>query len=351
MIKINENFLKTTGISWHKSFQAIIFAAVFLLVFFNAGMRAGDSETSGSERTINPALKYPTLEAYEKTIKEEGIVLDSNNVRLYAPKKRTNEAKIIFKYLVKAYDELYKIVGIHTEYKMIVYHFPARHPDAKGGTSNCTIWYGYKNLELENQEEWQKYKIPHVSGYIEEMAHNFVSATHATFGWEMIGWTIAARVERKIAPNPVSSKNLEATREGQKQTFIRYRKNGYIFPQDLPANLCDRIHAWILYECELKYGPSFWTDFFKEVRRQNEPLVSAVNLGDGDAIRNRRYQITLDCFDRLPGIDFKERLRKLQISLNVDVKSLHPTEKNWDRKFMTQKDVAEKKDKVNDDKN
>jgi hypothetical protein len=330
--------MKTTIPFDHKRLLSLTSRKVFLPVLSIIAVTTWASGPNEHERSINPNLKYPTLKSYQETIQEAAILLDNNNICLYAPKKRAEEAKVIFKYLVKAYDELYNLVGTHTKYKIIVYHFPPRHMDAKGGTSNCTIWYDYNNLELENQQEWQKYKVPHMSGYIEEMAHNFVDATHAQFGWEMIGWTIGAKATKKIACNPIFLKHIEATRDGQKETFTRYRKNNYVFPPDLPANQCDRIHAWILYDCELKYGPTFWPNFFKEIRKQLEPLAAAVNLGDDDMIRNRRYQITLDCFDRLPGLDFKKRLKELQISLSVDVGSLHPEEGNWDRKFMPRED-------------
>jgi hypothetical protein len=49
--------------------------------------------------------------------------------------------------------------------------------------------------------------------------------------------------------------------------------------------------------------------------------------------RDRRYQITVDCFDRLPGLNFKQRLKDNQISLTRDIKSLKPTEPGWNRKL------------------
>jgi len=151
-------------------------------------------------------LKYPTLRAYEAAIEEPGVMLDSTYVRLFAPKLRTKEAKTIFEYLVKAYEELYQLTGVYTEYKMVVYHFPQNHPDIFGGTSSCTIWYGYENLELEHDKEWKQYGVPHVCGYIEEMAHNFVHASGAHFGWEMIGWTISTKITTKVADNPIQKK-------------------------------------------------------------------------------------------------------------------------------------------------
>ncbi|MHC4738963.1 MAG: hypothetical protein ACYS9Y_08685, partial [Planctomycetota bacterium] len=140
--------------------------------------------------SLNPNLKYPTLKTYAKTIKSPGLMLDSTYIRLFAPKAKAKEANIIFEYLVKAYDELNCIAGIHTKYKIVVYHFPEKDPNGWGGTSNCTIWYSEKNLDLNSDMEWKQYGVPHVCGYIEEMAHNFVEATKAQFGWEMIGCSI-----------------------------------------------------------------------------------------------------------------------------------------------------------------
>ena len=86
--------------------------------------------------------------------------MDSTILKQFGLKEK--EAKIIFRYLVKAYDELYRIVGRHTEYKIVVYHFPENNKHGWGGTSNCEIGYSYKNLDLASQEEWQKYKIPEI---------------------------------------------------------------------------------------------------------------------------------------------------------------------------------------------
>lgn len=285
--------------------------------------------------TPNPSLKYPTLAAYEKTIGEPGLVLDSPHVQFFAPKRKDSESNIIFPYLVRAYDELYKIVGVHTEYKIVIYSLPRNHPDFSGGTTNCTLWYSYDNLDLAAQSEWKQYKVPHVSGYIEEMAHNFVSVTRAQFGWEMIGWTIGIKVSQKVAGNPILAREVQDTRQGQSRTYQRYVQADFRFPvgPDLPANQCDRIHAWLLYQAELKYGPNFWPDFFTCIRRQRESLDEAARIGDLDQNRNARYRITIDCFDKLDKVHFKDALRQAHISLTTDVKALHPTEPGWDGRF------------------
>ena len=137
-----------------------------------------------------------------------------------------------------------------------------------------------------------------------------------------------------VAPNPVFKKHLQQTWKGQAETFKRYRRLGNVFPEDLPPNQCDRIHAQILRVCEKRYGTDFWPDFFKEICKEKVRLANAAQLGDRDLIRNKRYQITIECFDRLPRIEFKNMLDKYQISLTTDVKSLHPEEPGWNRKFV-----------------
>ena len=291
-------------------------------------------EDSEPPRSLKPTLKFTTLDQFEKEIKEPATFLDGENVCFFAPKRKAEQAAVVHGYLVRAYEELWRIVGAHTEYKIAVYAFPKGNPHGWGGTSNCSIEYDDSNLELEKQDEWIKYKVPHVSGYIEEMAHNFVHATKAQFGWEMIGWSLGTTVSNKVAPNPIHQRQIESTRQRQRRTFQRYVENDFTFPSDLPANVCDRIHAWLLWECQSKYGPEFWKDFFEEIRKNRQALRNAVTLSQADDIRNERYRTTVDCFDRLEGIDFKQILKRNRISLATDVKSLHPTDPGWNRKFV-----------------
>ena len=292
------------------------------------------SENSESfKQSLNPSLKYPDLISFEKAISQKACLLKSEHIYFFSPKIYESESKIIFTYLTKAYDALKEIVGVDTEYIIVVYNFPKGHPDAWGGTSNCTLWYDDSNLKLYQQEEWRRYKIPHVSGYIEEMAHNFVSATKAQFGWEMVGWSIGTKASTMVAGNPYHTKFIKQTREEQEKTFKRYIALGFTFPSDIPSNLVDRIHAHLLYQCEQKYGHNFWKDFFKEINKHKKELDDAVCLSNDDAIRNERYRITVECFNVLQGINFKELLEKNGISTTIDIKSLHPTNPNWNRKL------------------
>lgn len=284
---------------------------------------------------LKPSLTFKTLGEYEGECGEAGVVLDGEFVVMFAPKVKEREAKIVFRFLVKAYDELYRIVGRHTEYKIVVYHFPQGNKHGWGGTSNCEIGYSYKALDLDSQKEWRKHKVPHVSGYIEEMAHSFVHAAKVQFGWEMVGWSIGVQVTRKVASNPLFLRQVRGTRKLQKKTYDRYVKNGYMLPEDVPANKCDRIHAYLLGRCERKYGRNFWRDAFGEIGKEFANLRDAVKLGDGDKIRNKRYQIIVACFDRLEGLDFRTMLEKAHVSLTADVKALHPEEAGWDRRLVS----------------
>ena len=325
-------FLKDENMPKSK-FEAISILLLFIVILLS--QIAVGAEEKIEKPLLKPNLKFKTLSEYEAECKEPGVMLDSDFIMLFAPKTKTKEAKIIFRYLVKAYDELYRIVGRHTEYKIVVYHFPENNKHGWGGTHNCEIGYSYRNLDLESQKEWKKYKVPHVSGHIEEMAHSFVHAAKVQFGWEMAGWSIGIQTTKKVANNPIFLKNLKETRKNQRITFSRYIKGNYVFPEDIPPNKCDRMHAYLLWKCESKYGRNFWPDFFKEIRKEYTNLRDAVKLGEANKIRNKRYQIAVDCVDRLDGLDFRSMLQTTKISLTTDVKALDPEAAGWDRKFVS----------------
>lgn len=306
----------------HVSGDGLIFARILL------------SEGEKMPMRIKPTLKFPTAASYGKEIGEPAVMIDGDYVRFYAPKRKEREARILHRYLVRAYEELYRIVGVHTKYKIVVYPLPKSNPLCFGGTSECSIWHSDRNLEFDSIDEWTKYHVPHVSGYIEEMAHNFVSASLAQFGWEMTGWSISKIVSEKVAGNPIHLRSLASARKTQAETFARYKQLNNRFPRDIPSNLCDRIHAHLLYQCEREYGPRFWRDFFKEIRNSRTALLAASRSGTGDERRNARYRITIECFDRLMKGRFKSMLKEHGISLTTDIKSLNPNRPDWNRKLL-----------------
>lgn len=281
---------------------------------------------------IRPFPKTPTLKSYEKEIGEEAVVLDDRHVRIYAPKRYEKEAGIILGYLAKAYDELYQIVGLHTEYKIIVYHFPKDHPYRIGGTARCTIRYSYDNLRFDESPEWRKHKVPHVSGYMEEMGHNFVSSSLALFGWEMVGWSICQEAFAGVAENPFHTAQLWNTRRIQKKTYDRYVANDFTVPEDVPRNLSDRVHAHILWTFREKYGEDFWPRFFSEIRSRREELLKARLVTPPSEAKAARYRITIDCFDSITDGQFKKMLTKSGISLSREI-TAKQSRVGWNRKF------------------
>jgi hypothetical protein len=281
---------------------------------------------------MKPTLEYPTAEAYSEAIGEPGVVVESKHVLFFAPKSREREARIIAPYLEKAYTVLYQVVGVHTKYRIVVYHFPDGSPMAEGGTSECVIRYSFSNLALETQPEWTSHRVPHVAGYIEEMAHNFVDSARAQFGWEAMGWTLGVKTADVVAGNPIHTAKVSEVLAADAATYRQYRSIGYALPKNLPSNQCDRIHIHLLWECERRYGGDFWVDFFKEVRKERPELLAAVNLGGSDVVRNERYRLTVDCFNRLEGLDFKKLLEDDRISTTVAIKTLARKD-GWNRHY------------------
>ena len=55
----------------------------------------------------------------KQSAKSRGGCFGSDFVMMFAPKAKTKEDIIIFRYLVKTYDELYRIVERHTEYRSL----------------------------------------------------------------------------------------------------------------------------------------------------------------------------------------------------------------------------------------
>ncbi|MBC7979516.1 MAG: hypothetical protein H7Y36_03025 [Armatimonadetes bacterium] len=295
------------------------------------GAAVGASPASAA-RPFHPDAPFTNAAAFSAAIGKPAVMLDSPNVSILAPKSREEAAAIVLPYLTRAYDELHKLVGLHTKYKMLVMAYPKGTPGVRGGTSGCVIKYTDENLDLASQSEWTQHHVPHVSGYIEEMAHNFVHATGAEFGWEMIGWTISVKVSDVVAPNPIHRQSVVETQLNQDRTFQRYLAAGRIFPADLSGDQADRLHAYLLRKCEQKYGPKFWPDFFTEVRKQHAAFSAPEAQGESRGL-NERYRITVDCFDRLPGLGFKNILQNSGISTTVAIQSLKPTQPGWNRKL------------------
>ncbi|MCL4695399.1 MAG: ankyrin repeat domain-containing protein, partial [Candidatus Hydrogenedentes bacterium] len=133
----------------------------------NEGSRTPSASEAATPSGLNPSLKYVNLPSFETAIGQPGCLLQSDRIWMFAPKFREDSANVVFPYLVNAYDVLRGIVGVDTEYVIVVYNFPEGSKEAFGGTSNCAIYYDDTNLQLDRYSEWTQYGVPHVSGYIE----------------------------------------------------------------------------------------------------------------------------------------------------------------------------------------
>ena len=291
------------------------------------------SATQQQPVPVRPFPKTPTLADYEDEIGEDAVQLDDERVRIYSPKRYERESKIVMKYLTKAYNELHRMTGVHTDYKIIVYHFPKEHRYCRGGTSMCTIRYSYRNLEFDKAAEWNKHRMPHVVGYIEEMSHNFVGSARAIFGWEMIGWNICQEVTQKVAGNSVITSRHKRAREVQKERYEKYMSNNGTIPDDIPHNLSDSIHSHLLWKWRKKCGSRFWPAFFGEIGESRRELLQAMYVGPKEEARNTRYQLTVDALDAVTRGQFKKELTKSHISLTHEISQFQARDPKWRRRF------------------
>jgi hypothetical protein len=149
----------------------------------------------------------------------------------------------------------------------------------------------------------------------------------------MLGWSISAKVCQKIAPNPIYQQSLSDTQRGQEETWQAYMKNSHTFPSNVPGDQVDRIHAHLLRQAEQDHGTNFWPDFFAEVRKQQAAFGAPEAKGDSGPALNLRYRLTVECLNRLPGLDFKKRLEQSGVSTTVAIQSLKPTQSAWNRKL------------------
>jgi hypothetical protein len=113
--------------------------------------RPGSPPAGKGTRGFHPDAPYTTAEAFSKAIGSQAVMLDSPKVSILAPKRREQAAAVVLPYLVRAYDEPYRIVGVHTKYKILVYAYPKGTPGVRGGTSGCVIKYTDENLDLASQ--------------------------------------------------------------------------------------------------------------------------------------------------------------------------------------------------------
>jgi hypothetical protein len=145
-----------------------------------------------------------SMAVYESRIGEVGLLLEDSNMQMWVPLRYETHSRVIFRYLQDGYAALKELFGDHDmSVKFSVEHYPEGSPYATGGTGALGgITYSYSNL-VDNTPEWNQYGIPHVSGYFEEMAHNFRFDIGPGFGfYEALGMMIGGEVALRVAWNP-----------------------------------------------------------------------------------------------------------------------------------------------------
>ena len=281
-------------------------------------------------RAMSPFLEIQSRKIFETVIGEPAVEIDSPFIRMYAPKRREGDARKVFAYLRRAYEVYYELTKQHTRYKVVVFPFPPECIYCFGGMDqkSCAIYYSFGLIDLVSEDNpfLKKYGVPRIGGVVSEMGHAFNGGSGVCFGMEADGDCISRYVVGKVAPDPRITKGMpDAIVE---PTMKRYIEGGYVFPVDIPKNLADRIHKYILMQCERRYGENFWPDFFKEVRKRQDRMQAAKDVDEA-------YRLTIECFDAMPGLEFKKLLREYHISLTTDCYTLVRQKDPWDRRLET----------------
>lgn len=282
-------------------------------------------------RAQSPFLEIQSRKAFETVIGEPAVKVDSPFIRLYAPKRRERDARKVFAYLRRTYEVYYGLAGQHTRYKVVVFAFPPECIYNFGGMSQktCGIYYSFDLLDLVSEDNpfLKKYGVPRIRGVASEMGHAFNGGSGVCFGMEADGDRISMYVVSKVAADPRAAEQKRKMIEQMPDTVKRYIEGGYVFPDDVPKNLADRIHRYLLVLCEHRYGENFWPDFFREVRKRRDRMQSAKDVDEA-------YRLTNECFDALPGLEFKKLMREFHISLTTDCYTL-VRQNPWDRRLET----------------
>ena len=209
----------------------------------------------GADGLFDKSLSFDVALATEG---ERRVVVDLDAPEIYCPieigRRMDKQARIAFPYVKKGYDAFYEMIGMHTNYKLVVYASPRWSPHCWGGTATgaTLIPYGYNLLDLDSQEEWKRHRVPRLIGLFEEMGHDFTLGLGTRFGGEAIGMYLSGKVTMEVT----------------------------------------------------------------------EMLILAI---EGS---------TIDCFGRLPGLNFRQMLRDLRISDKTSWYSLRPSHPDWDRRFI-----------------
>lgn len=244
-----------------------------------------EEPTTAEEPTPAPA-PTPTPEAklapsgvgsmnvYEERIGESGLLLEGPNLQMWVPQRYSEHGQVVFEYLQKGYPIISELLGGYKlPYKLSVEHYPRESEYWSGGTRGIgTIEYDYTNLE-GNSPEWTKYEVPHVVGYYEEMAHNFIWQIGAPGFYETLGMMTGVETALRAAWNPHVQAHADWVYQVCADTHSYYREHNVGQPDLTPNIWLTRVLVHI-FKSEVvdTYGWQALSQAFADMQREGLPL-------------------------------------------------------------------------------
>jgi hypothetical protein len=163
-------------------------------------------------RSVKPLAPngVQSMTEYESRIGETGLLLEDSNIQMWVPKRYEEHSQVVFKYLQDGYTFMMNLFGNHDmSVKFSIEQYPQGSPYIWGGTDAAgTIRYSCDNL-IDNTPEWNLYKVPHVVGYYEEMAHCFIHDLGAPGFYEALGLMIGWETALHAASNPYIQQQVD----------------------------------------------------------------------------------------------------------------------------------------------
>ena len=253
-----------------------------------------------------------SLERYEKLLGEEGTVIQSAHLWVFAPEENAVEAKALAAFLEKAYAAMKFEYGADLMLKFSVEHYPPGTERGWGGISGAgTI--GYTTESLKRFKELGTTDVRAFAGYVEEMCHAFASQNGCAGTYEALGVAVSEEVARRLVAPAVADAFWLPEHKQWKETQQAYLAAGRKNPdKEKHPNrvLYTRILNALFLKLRNEYGERMWPDFFAELRQQDFPLHRAKDT--------ERMKVYADIFSAIFKRDMRKEFTDFGIDLDAD---------------------------------
>jgi|GEM_PF-1500759 len=253
-----------------------------------------------------------SLKRYEKALGDKGVVVESDHLVVFAPKRDAARARALASFLEEAYDEMVNIYGLHPIFKFCVEHFPPGHERGWGGISGAgTI--GYTTEALDRFARMKRRDVRGFAGYTEEMCHGFKDYYRCGGTYEALGVAVQEELLRRLVPARVADAFWGWRHKLCAKTTRAYLEAGRTNPdpEKYPWNvLFTRILNHLFEDLRQEYGPELWTDFFRVIRQMDYPLHRAG--------KQERMKIYVEIFSTLFGRNMQEEFEEYGIDIDAD---------------------------------